>query len=284
MVFIPRGNDVLNTNPATGVDEALSLHGSDWLWAVTAIYIVSFLGLLSLCFTARESDRVFHYLYTMALLVGAVTYFAQASDLGWSAVEQADHLGHGMIRQIFFAKYINWVVAFPSFALGLGLLSGISWVTIVLNIFISWFWTLAYLAAAYTSTDYKWGFFAFGTFSWIILAMSTLNECREAANLLGVGRDYIMLAGYLNVLWVLYPIAFALSDGGNIISVTSGFIFFGILDVLMLPVLSFAFVIMGRKWDFGKLNLAFSDYRVHREGAVSGGKEVAPAVDEASVS
>ncbi|KAF2810176.1 family A G protein-coupled receptor-like protein [Mytilinidion resinicola] len=215
----------------------------------------------------------------MALLVGAVTYFAQASDLGWSAVEQVNHLDHGLYRQIFFAKYINWVVAFPSFALGLGLLSGISWVTVVLNIFISWFWVLSYLAAAYTTTNYKWGFFAFGTFSWIILAMSTLNECREAAELVGIGRDYIMLAGYLNLLWLLYPVAFALTDGGNIIGVTGSFVFFGILDVLTLPVLSFAFAILGRKWDFGKLSLAFSDYRGGRHGAFSADKEAVPVHD-----
>jgi bacteriorhodopsin len=45
MDIVPRGNGALNINPPLGVEEALSLHGSDWLWAVTAIYIVSFVGL-----------------------------------------------------------------------------------------------------------------------------------------------------------------------------------------------------------------------------------------------
>lgn len=186
-----------------------------------------------------------------------MTYYAQASDLGWRAVGQVDHQS----RQIFFAKYINWVVAFPSLILGLGLLSGVSWTTIISNIFLSWFWVLTYLAAAYTTTTYKWGFFAFGTLAWIILALSTLNESREAAELLGVSRDYITLSGWLNLLWLLYPVAFGLSDGSNRIGVTGGAIFFGILDVLMVPVLSFAFLILARKWDYGKLNVAFSEFR-----------------------
>lgn len=42
MDLLSRGNDALNVNPPTGVAEALSQHGSDWLWAVTAIYIVAF--------------------------------------------------------------------------------------------------------------------------------------------------------------------------------------------------------------------------------------------------
>jgi bacteriorhodopsin len=45
MSLIGRANDVFQVNPVTGVDEALSVHGSDWLWAVTAIYIVSFVSL-----------------------------------------------------------------------------------------------------------------------------------------------------------------------------------------------------------------------------------------------
>ncbi|RAO64297.1 uncharacterized protein BHQ10_000309 [Talaromyces amestolkiae] len=258
MDLFTRGNDALNVNPATGVAETLSQHGSDWLWAVTAIYIIAFFGTLIPCFTAPESDRVFHYLLTMSLLVGSVTYFAQASDLGWIALQDA---AHNTTRQIFYARYINWTVSFPSLALALGLLSGISWTTIILNVFCSWFWVLNYLVSALVTTEYKWGFFAFGTFAYVILAMSTLNESREAAERLGIARDYMTLSLFVNGLWILYPIAFGLSDGGNVIRVTGGFIFFGVLDVLLGPVVCGLFVVMTRKWDYKKLNLAFSEAR-----------------------
>jgi bacteriorhodopsin len=218
----------------------------------------------------------------MALLVGSVTYFAQASDLGWTAIGQVDHLASGVSRQIFFAKYINWAISFPSFALALGLLSGVSWTTIICNIFLSWFWVFTYLAAAYTTTNYKWGFFTFGTFAWLILAMSTLNESRESAALLGINRDYVLLSGFLNLIWILYPIAFALSDGGNIIGVTSGSIFFGVIDVLMGPVLSIIFVLMTRKWDFKKLNVDFSDHRGDRDALLGVDKEPTPSTSGAS--
>lgn len=205
---------------------------------------------------------MFNYALSMALLVGAVTYFAQASDLGWTAVEEATQLS----RQVFYARYINWVVSFPALILLLGLLSGISWTTIVLNITMSWFWILTYLAAAYTTTSYKWGFFAFGTFTYLILAMSTLNESRESAEGLGIGRDYTILSGWVNLIWLLYPIAFGLSEGGHIIGVTSGIIFFGVLDVLLLPVASIGFLVLSRNWDFAKLQLDFSEYRGYRSG------------------
>lgn len=44
MSLLLRANDALSVNPVTGVNEALSAHGSDWLWAVTAIYVISFVS------------------------------------------------------------------------------------------------------------------------------------------------------------------------------------------------------------------------------------------------
>lgn len=216
-------------------------------------------------FTGKEAERVFHYLFTFILLVGAITYFAQAADLGWSAVVQTDNLGKGVIRQMFWVKYINWVVAWPSLVLCLGLISGVSWTTMLCNIAISLQWPVCYLVGAFVTTSYKWGFFAFGTFGWLILAMSTINESRESAQLLGVDKDYIVLSVWLNVLWFLYPIAWGLSDGGNKIGVTGTAVFFGVLDVLMVPGLAFLVLFLSRKWDYRHLSIAFSDSRPSRE-------------------
>ncbi|KAI0550125.1 hypothetical protein F4679DRAFT_220507 [Xylaria curta] len=257
MALYLRGNDALSINPSTGVSEAFSVGGSDWLWAVTGVYLVAFFGVLVPCFTSRESDRVFHYLYTLTVLVGAIAYYTQASNLGWSAVES---------RQVFFVRYVNWVVAFPSAALGLGMLSGVSWTTIITNIVCSWIWVLTYIAAAYTTSVYKWGFYAFGTFTYFILALSTLNESREAAKRIGIARDYMILSGWVNLIWLLYPVAFALIDGAGILSVTSGSIFVGILDILMMPLWSASFIFMSRNWDYKKLQLNFSEHRFDPNG------------------
>ncbi|KAJ4361751.1 hypothetical protein N0V83_010691 [Neocucurbitaria cava] len=269
--LLTRANDALNINPPLGVNEALSVHGSDFLWAVTAIHIVSFLGLLVFCFTRPESDRMFHYLFTCALLAGSVSYYAQASDLGWSAVQQVGD--GGVTRQIFWPKYVNWAISFPSVALALGLLSDVSWTTIFTNIFITLLWVVTYLVGAYATTTYKWGFFAFGTFAWVILAMSTLNESREAAQRMGVARDYMVLAAIANLAWILYPVAWGLSDGGNTINVTAGFIFFGILDILLVPVLSFAFVLLSRKWSYAQLNINLSESRSGWHADAAGGNK-----------
>lgn len=48
---------------------------------------------------------------------------------------------------------------------------------------------------------------------------------------------------------------------------TPAYIFFGVLDVLLVPVLSFAFLFLSRRWDYGRLNIAFTRYgRVNQVG------------------
>ncbi|KAI1344096.1 heat shock protein 30 [Xylariaceae sp. FL0016] len=258
-ILMGRANDALNVNPPAGND-ALSVHGSDWLWAVTAIYIVSFLAFFGLSFVARSGEKVFHYLFTIALLVGSIAYYAQAADLGYDLISQANSKPHfALTRQIFWPKYVNWVVCFPVITIALGLLSGISWATIFFNVTLAWTWIISYLISAYTTSNYKWGFYAFGTTAWLLLAFNTISAT-SAAKRVGVSRDHTLLSGWLNLLWLLYPIAFGVSDGGNRIGVTPMFIFFGILDVLMVPLMSFAFLFLARRWDYGQLNLAFTRY------------------------
>lgn len=201
-----------------------------------------------------------------------------ASDLAFAVVTQANNADKHPDRQIFWAKYVYWVVSFPVVILALGLPSGISWTTIFYQVTLSWTWVVSYLVAAFTRSNYKWGFYAFGTFAWILLAASTLRDGTSSAKRVGLTRDFTLLAGFVNLLWLLYPIAWGLSDGGNRIGVTASFIFFGIFDVLLVPVTAFAVVVLARRWDYGRLNLAFTQYgRVHAPAGTFPEKDAAPA-------
>lgn len=257
-IIYSRANYALNTNPPAG-SERLTVHGSDWLWAVAVIFIISTIILFALSHFARSGEKFFHYLFTIASFVGAVAYFAMASDLGWSVIATSTGTG-GPSRQIFFAKYVYWVVSFPTVVIALGIVSGVSWTTIVYEVFLSWAWVISYLVGAYTATSYKWGFYAFGTVAYFFLIAAVLGGGLAGARRVGITRDFILLAGWTSFLWLLYTIAYGLSDGGNRIGVTAGFIFFGILDLLFLPVLSYAFLILSRSWDYSRLNIAFTQY------------------------
>jgi len=279
-----RDNDALRTNPPAG-DQYLSDGGSNWLWAVFAIFALSFLVFFALTWTARHGEKIFHYLFAIALLAGTIAYFAMASDLGWSLVSQANNVREmGGTRQIFFAKYAFWVASFPAIIIALGLLSGVSWATIVYNVALSWAWILSYLFSAYTHSNYKWGFFAIGQTAHIALLFSTLAQGHSGARRVGYTRDHMALAGWTNFIWLFYPIAFGLSDGSNKIGVTPSFIFFGILDLLLVVVVAYAFIFLSRKWDYNRLNLAFTQYgRVATTAGTFPGKQTPAAVHPGGV-
>ncbi|KAK2016633.1 family A G protein-coupled receptor-like protein [Colletotrichum eremochloae] len=275
-LILKRDNDALNVNPPPHIYEELSVHGSNWLWACVGIYSFFFLGIFVLSHKPRGNEKIFHYLLNIALLVGAITYFANASDLGWSVVAQS-HSG-GAPRQIFFNKYINWVVAFPVVNILLGLVANSSWATIVWHIVLSWVWVISYLVSAYTPSVYKWGFFTFGTIAYLVMAASTCGEGRARAKRVGTQRDYYVLVGYFNLLWLLYPIAFGVSEGGNTIGVTPHFIFFGVLDVLMIPFGAVIFLVLSRNWDYNALNLYFTQYGRVPQGGHFPEKSAPPTV------
>jgi bacteriorhodopsin len=87
-----------------------------------------------------------------------------------------------------------------------------------------------------------------------------------AAKRIGVSLHYYIVSGWLVLMWLIYPIAYG-CDEGNEISVTSGFIFYGILDILTVPLLSFAILALATRWDYREMNIYFTQYgRVAQAG------------------
>ena len=73
-------------------------------------------------------------------------------------------------------------------------------------------------------------------------------------------RGYLMAAGYLSLLLMLYPIAWGCSEGSNIISVTSEMIWYGILDILAGPIFLFIFLWELRNVDYATFGLHSGKY------------------------
>lgn len=255
--LVARANKVFDSQPPPEDAQALSVNGSSWLWAVTAIFLFSFLILLALTLRPRYGERVFHYIFSTTILVGAIAYYTMAADKAWLVIPQANNIDNGD-RQMFWAKFVYWVVSFPACVLSLGLVSGVTWASITYGVLFSWVWVIAYLGSAATPTNYKWGYYTIGTVAWLILVLGSFTIGRTSAARLGVSGHYMLLAGWVNLIWLLYPIAFGISDGGNVIGITQSFIFYGILDILLIPVLAFATIGLSYQWDYAKMGLHFT--------------------------
>lgn len=277
-----RANDALNVN-RPNADRNLTVKGSDWLWAVTAVFgmaFLSWLGWTVMKYKARRTaahpakssnnlesnhgahrtadgaiplygERIFYYLWTLAAFIGFISYFTMASDLGNTPVRQYMHNGgdSGQTRQIYYVRYIYWSLAWPLVTTANLLLSGISWATIFFAIALQEIWVVSWLCGALVATSYKWGFFALGLFAYFVLAYVLLSWGIDHAKRIQTGKDYTLLAGVLVAVWLNFPIAWGLSEGANRLSLTGEMIFYGILDIIIVPLYGTLFLIYSGRFN-----------------------------------
>ena len=71
----------------------------------------------------------------------------------------------------------------------------------------------------------------------------------------GLRSGYLRGSGFLSFILVLYPLGWALSEGGNVISSTSEMVWYGVLDLVLGPLFLF-YVIFGiRNIDYNTFGL-----------------------------
>jgi len=123
--ILERGNDALKVN-RPDANRHLTTNGSNWLWAVTAVFALTLLGWLAwtlMRYKAKISahnskhgdkidpqrdpqidaqrtavavnplyrERIFHYLWSLAAFIGFISYFTMAANLGNTPVRQYMH-------------------------------------------------------------------------------------------------------------------------------------------------------------------------------------------------
>ena len=121
-------------------------------------------------------------------------------------------------------------------------------------------------------------------FLWV--AWTVTWTARKHANALGadVGRTYLICGVWTIFLWFLYPIAWGVSEGGNIIAPDSEAVFYGILDILAKPVFGALLLWGHRNIDPARLGLHIRDYTddpagTHGEKVAARGATAAPVND-----
>jgi len=219
------------------------------------------LGCVAWSFTKPRQQRIFFYLCALINFIAAIAYFTLGSNLGWAAIpvefRRSDPKVAGVIRQIFYVRYIDWFLTTPLLLLDLLLTCAMPWSTIFYVIVMDEIMIVTGLIGALVQTRYKWGFFVFGCAAFLFVAYTVVFEGRAYAKTLGadVHRTFVICGVWTIGLWFLYPIAWGLCEGGNVISSDSEAIFYGILDFLAKPVFSFLLLWGHRNIDVARLNL-----------------------------
>ncbi|ROV98780.1 hypothetical protein VMCG_06788 [Cytospora schulzeri] len=263
------GNHALDTNRVVAQHANLNIttHGSDWFFTVCAIMGVSTLVFMGLAMTKPRTHRLFHYITAGITAVACISYWTMGSGLGQTPI-QAEFVRPGSskvfaagTREIFYVRYIDWFVTTPLLLTDLLLTAGLPWPTILITILADEIMIVCGLVGALTQTSYKWGYWVFGMFAFFFVVYELVFDGRRHANALGgsVQRTFLHCGVLTIFLWFLYPIAWGLAEGGNVIHPDSEAIFYGILDILAKPVFGFLLVFGHNKIDPLQLGLSIRE-------------------------
>ncbi|KAI0797930.1 heat shock protein 30 [Abortiporus biennis] len=256
------GNEALNNNPPTA-DINITTHGSDWLWAAFCIFATSLFVMVVLNFMRARGSRLFHQIAIIVLTTSSIAYFSMASDLGAAPVEiEMREDFPDQTRQVWYVRYIQWFITFPLLILELLLSTGVTLSDIMTTLFMAIVMVVSFMVGALVPSDYKWGYFTFGAsalmYIWYVLLWHAPHTTFPAGGELRTG--YFRSAGYLAFMLITYPIAWACSEGGNVITPTSEMIWYGILDILAGPVFLFLFLWHLRSIDYKSFGLHSGKY------------------------
>lgn len=240
------GNEALKINGPATSDFHITSRGSDWLFTVFCLYALFAVIAVVLMFRKPANERFIYYTVIIPYICMAVNYFTMASNLGWAPVEalynrnrvstQETHLG---TRQVFYSRYIGWFLSFPWPIIQLSLLGKTPIWHILFNCFMTDLFVIGILVACVVHSTYKWGYWTFSTASIFIVLISLFTTTRNLTKRLGTDVTHIFYIAFSleAFIWLIYPIAFALAEGGNVIVPDSEQIFYGILDLIFLGVL-----------------------------------------------
>ncbi|PCH36592.1 heat shock protein 30 [Wolfiporia cocos MD-104 SS10] len=275
------GNQAVNINPPDA-NENLTKQGSDWLWAAFSLMSFSLLVAVVVTFLRPRGTRLFHQIAVVVLAVSSITYFSLASDLGATPIA-VEFRGHGgdPTRQIWYVRYIQWFINFPLLLLELLLATGLPLSDIMTTLFMAIVVVVCGLVGALVHSTYKWGYYVFGCTALLYIWYALLWHAPSSTFAAGgvVRRGYYLAAGYFAFMLITYPICWACAEGGNVITVDSDMIWYGILDCLTIPVFLGFFLWEIRDVDYNAFGLHSGKFVAHNAASAKAAEagEAAPA-------
>ncbi|MCF1196848.1 opsin family protein, partial [Mangrovimonas sp. AS27] len=118
------------------------------------------------------------------------------------------------------------------------------------------------LLGALVHSTYKWGYYVFAVVSlfyiWFVLLWHAPRA--QFPHSESLRAKYYQAAGYFSFMLITYPIAWGCAEGGNVITVTSEMIWYGILDIFTIPVFLAVFLWELRGVDYSAFGLRSGKY------------------------
>lgn len=208
-----------------------------WLWVGTAGMALGAGAIAVLGRRLRPEDRHHGVASFFVCLLAAAAYFAMANGQGMTVVDD---------RDVFWARYVDWVVTTPLLLLGLLLIAlpplkkageevrdRNTLIASVIGFDV--FMIVTGVIAALTADDtvkYVWFAISCGAFVAVLGLLWGPVRASAQAQGAGVASLFRTLATTLTVLWFIYPILWILgTEGTGTIDLTAEIFVFAVIDL-----------------------------------------------------
>eukprot|EP01117_Protostelium_nocturnum_P010864 TRINITY_DN391_c0_g1_i1.p1 TRINITY_DN391_c0_g1~~TRINITY_DN391_c0_g1_i1.p1 ORF type:complete len:304 (-),score=61.08 TRINITY_DN391_c0_g1_i1:138-1049(-) len=199
--------------------------GIVFLWVTCGLMVIS-AGAFLISGLAGRTEKIQKFSFTSAAIccIAAVAYMSMAFQQGFTRKENG--------RQLYYARYIDWMITTPLLLWEIFNLAGapvhLTFMAIVLDAIMVITGLFGGLSVRRAPT---WIWFGMGCLAFIPIFHLLLIHNRKYLNQ-HTRKPYTILSWYLIIVWMVYPIAWGLTDGGYIISVDYQHLWFAILDVI----------------------------------------------------
>jgi len=213
-----------NYDPTAEVNNT-NTPGIVFLWVAFGFMVFSAAAFFISALRSRtEKIRKFSVVNVIVCSIAATAYMAMAFQQGFVRKENG--------RQFYYARYIDWVFTTPLLLFELASLAGagttLTLLIIVLDVIMIITGLFGGLSVRRGPT---WVWFGMGCLAVLPIFYLVAVHYRKFLND-HTKRAYTVQSFWLISLWLVYPIAWGLTDGGYIISVDYEHLWFAILDVL----------------------------------------------------
>jgi len=174
------------------------------------------------------------------------------------------------LRQIFWARYVDWSITTPLLLLDLAFLAGLSGADIIVAIVADLVMVLLGLFSAFGKEGgQKWGYYAMACIAYLVIVWQLAIGGRRSVQSknASTAKFFAAIGGFTLILWTLYLIVWGLGDGSRILSVDTEIIAYAVLDVLAKPVFGFWLLITHARNDATSIE-GFWSHGLNNEGGL----------------
>lgn len=249
--------------------------GKRTLWVMVVLMAISMLTFFTLAARVRVQSRLLHTLTALIATVSFLSYLAMATGEGvaykHSIVHQSHDTRQEYLRQIFWVRYVNWIITTPLILINMSLIGGLNGANLLVAISADLIMFVAGLTATFSPDGRRWVWYVVSLIAFLTVCFQIGVNGTRAVNRGGDQHRKLFnsFASANLLIFLLYPIILAASPVSGRISVDAETVTWAFQDILTQGLFGYWLLVAHDRSETGQLFVdGFWSHGISHEGAI----------------